>query len=858
MRIVVVSAHFPPNFVSGGTQQPQRLARGLRARGHDVWVYAGWLGEEHAAGTSWTEDDETGLPVRWIASTPWIGWDDRRNFDNDTVRADFAAFLHEVEPDVVHLHSLQSLGAGLVGAAKDHGARVVVTMHDFWWTCARQFLVDAGDVPCCPVVDAGECACSVDHAWLVDRNRWLSTQLERADVVLAPSSTAVDVLVANGLAVDRLEVDENGMPEALEPRPPSRATSPNGTVRFVYAGGSNELKGVHVLIDACRRIASVPGWQLTAYGAQDWVREHGVTVDGLPVDVRPPFPPEETSAALDAADVLVLPSLMRESHSVLTREALSRGLPVVCSDSLGPEEVVRDGYNGIVVPTGDRAALAAALERLARDRALLARLTAGAPSVRLRSIDDQVTGLEARFAAVPRAPTAASERAAPRVRRVLFIVGIEGAPLRYRARLPAEALALLGVESDVRWFTDPGLQELAATADAVVVYRVPATPWILDLLDRVRRRAVPILFDADDLIFDPLIATEIPALSILPAPDAALWLEGVHRYRTTMEECDAYIASTPLLARHAEHVVGLPVERFDNGVGLVMARRSDLEVRRPRRPGPLRVGYFSGTDTHDHDWNHIEPALLEALRAHPDVELWLGGHLPFTPGLNALGARVRRIPFRPWLELPRLLRDLDVNLSPLVPGSRFNESKSAIKWLEAALVGTPTVASPTEPLRDAIDDGVNGLLATTTDEWAESVTQLLDDELMRNRIGQRARRDALLRWSPHLQGRRYLELLERHASRVEANRPSRTSGWKPVVVDDGVHPRRVEPYVDTRRRWRRQLTQLETRARAVPARARSIIGRARTSLAADGFVSTLAKLPRVVARVMARWVRRHP
>ena len=41
MRIRVVTAHFPPNFTSGGTLAPQRLARAFACQGHDVWVYAG-------------------------------------------------------------------------------------------------------------------------------------------------------------------------------------------------------------------------------------------------------------------------------------------------------------------------------------------------------------------------------------------------------------------------------------------------------------------------------------------------------------------------------------------------------------------------------------------------------------------------------------------------------------------------------------------------------------------------------------------------------------------------------------------------------------------------------------------------
>src|SRR5512135_2685584 len=93
MRILHVSAHFPPNFVSGGTLVPQRLARGLRGRGHEVAVYAGRLDPARRPLDSWTETDETGLPVRWVVSTPWTGWGDRRNFDNPPVAAAFAAFL---------------------------------------------------------------------------------------------------------------------------------------------------------------------------------------------------------------------------------------------------------------------------------------------------------------------------------------------------------------------------------------------------------------------------------------------------------------------------------------------------------------------------------------------------------------------------------------------------------------------------------------------------------------------------------------------------------------------------------------------------------------------------------------------
>jgi glycosyltransferase involved in cell wall biosynthesis len=808
MRILTVSAHYPPNFVSGGTLQPQRLSQGLRARGHDVSVFAGWLGERPPLDT-WIDTDETGMDVRWVVSAPWIGWSDERNWHNPPVTEVFREHLDEVRPDLVHFHSLQSLGAGLVPVAHAAGAKVVVTMHDFWWLCARQFLVDTGLRPCSLVVDAGACACESGSVERDRRLRALRTLLAPADLVLAPSASAAEVLAANGVAPGRLEVDENGLPDldglVVGERRSTRAA--DDPIRFVYTGGPNPMKGAAHLVEAARKLAATPGWTLTAFGLGDYLDETGVDLAGLPVDVRQPFVPEDLAGILAAHDVFVLPSVMRETHSLATREALVAGLPVLCTDTLGPEEVVVHGSNGLIVPAGDAEALASSVARLASDRVLLDHLRTGAGEpIALRHLDDHVDGLAARFERLVAgdAPTADADArdgargsaiaAAPAVDSVLFVVGIEGAPLRYRARLPAEALALEGLHTEVRHYRDPELLALGGRADVVVFYRVPATIQILELITTLRATGTPCAFDVDDLIFDPDIRDEIPALRLLPPDEARLWLEGVNRYRTTLEACDAYIGSTTALVEHAERLTALPVHRFTNGVGQVLARRADRELRRPRRPGPPRIGYFSGTTTHDEDWFFVEPSVLDILDRYPDAELWLGGHLPESAALTDLGDRLVRIPFVPWLDLPGELRDLDVNLAPLAPGSAFNEAKSAIKWLEAALVETPTIATPTEPFREAIVHGESGLLAATPGEWIDALDHLLATPAERARIGARARRRALLTWSPELQGQRYRAILADIAG--AGPRPDRSGAtWSPVALDEPAMPVPLEPYL---------------------------------------------------------------
>ncbi len=881
MRILTVSAHYPPNFVSGGTLQPQRISQGLLALGHDVSVFAGWLGDRPPLET-WTDTDEVGLPVRWVVSTPWIGWGDDHNWHNPPVTEVFRAHLHELAPDVVHFHSLQSLGAGLVPAAAAAGAKVVVTMHDFWWLCARQFLVDTDMAPCSLVVQAGACACESGRVRRDQRLDALRTLLAPADLVLAPSRSATEVLAANGVAPGRLEVDENGLPAPDPDAAPTEgaATGPamrspgEATVRFVYTGGPNAMKGSAVLVEAARLLADQPGWHLSAYGLADHLTDTGADLGDLPVTVEPAFTPDQLDAILAAHDVFLLPSVMRETYSIATREALGAGLPVLTTDTLGPEEVIEHGRNGLVVPAGDAAALASAMRRLVRDPDELANLRAGALTpVPTRSIDDQVRGLEARFdtllareasgrAGAP-AGLAQSGTAAPAVRSVVFVCGIEGAPLRYRAHLPAEALGLLGIRAHVVHYRDPDLLGRCGQADVVVFYRVPATLQILELIDALHSAGIPCAFDVDDLIFDPDIRDEIPALRILPPDEARLWLEGVNRYRTTLEACDAYIGSTEALVDHAARVTGLPTHRFTNGVGRLLATCADEELARHRRPGPVRVGYFSGTTTHDEDWFHIEDAVLTALDRHPGAELWLGGHLPESAALHRLGPTLVRLPFVPWLELPGLLRDLDVNLAPLAPGSRFNEAKSAIKWLEAALVATPTVASPTGPFREAIIDGETGWLAADPDDWATRIDELLGDAAARSRVGALARRHALLTWSPELQGQRYADILATIVAAGPA--PRRTvSTWAPVALDEPALPITIEPYgpapagdaaappeVPTRGEDTEHLfpvTPREQRLLLTIRRLRALQYRTHTSIATDGVKTTAGKAGRKVAR----------
>jgi hypothetical protein len=137
---------------------------------------------------------------------------------------------------------------------------------------------------------------------------------------------------------------------------------------------------------------------------------------------------------------------------------------------------------------------------------------------------------------------------------------------------------------------------------------------------------------------------------------------------------------------------------------------------------------------------------------------------------GALQNRVHVFPFVPWRELPPQLAALDINLAPLVAGNPFNESKSEIKFMEAALVRVPTLASRMDAFADAIRPGQTGLLAGDAQEWQEALDFLVENSGARQAIGQAAYQDVLSRYTPRQRGLEMLALLSDMAA--EAGKPA--------------------------------------------------------------------------------------
>ncbi len=80
--------------------------------------------------------------------------------------------------------------------------------------------------------------------------------------------------------------------------------------------------------------------------------------------------------------------------------------------------------------------------------------------------------------------------------------------------------------------------------------------------------------------------------------------------------------------------------------------------------------------------------------------------------------------FRDFVNLQTLIGTTEINLVPLQDNA-FTNCKSDLKYFEAGIVGSVSIASPTQVLRRSIDDGVTGYLANTFD-WQDRIRRITD------------------------------------------------------------------------------------------------------------------------------------
>ncbi|MDQ3671717.1 MAG: glycosyltransferase family 4 protein [Actinomycetota bacterium] len=350
-----MSGIWPPD-VGGPASHAPELAEFLLGRGHSVEVVT----------TADAPPAEQSYEIRWVDRAAPAG----------VRHARVAAWIREraTHADVVYATSM--LGRAVLGSSLARRPVVVKLVADEAYERARRWGLFDGDLDAFQHFDGGLRIAALRQA----RDR----ALRRVAQLVCPSGYLAELAVGWGVPRERVTVLPNAAPELplLPDRDEARSQLAVEGPLLAFAGRITRQKALEVGLEA---LARVDGVSLAIAGDGPDLPDVRRAVAELGLDERVrflgPLARARVLTVFRAADASLLASSWENfPHTVV--EALAVGTPVVATAVGGVPELVRDGENGLLVPAGDRDALAAAIQRLVAEPGLRERLAAGAaPSV---------------------------------------------------------------------------------------------------------------------------------------------------------------------------------------------------------------------------------------------------------------------------------------------------------------------------------------------------------------------------------------------------------------------------------------------------------------------------------------------
>jgi len=476
MKILMPVHFFLPEHSAGTEVYTYNLARALIARGHEVEVFCSSK-ELSRRSYAMSERDVGGIKCHVMVNN----LDHERfseTFVNPRVESAFQRVQAGFKPDIVHVQHLMLLSLGLPQVARSGGARVVMTLNDFWLYCVRfgQLLLPNGHL--CDGPNLADCqACLQDFVfsqgkpekivikllqvtrelsgvdlaplvyWAQDRSSLLRKRkssttstsakagaeeslreelqhrirkvkqlVEQVDMFLSPSATVAERVTEWGIPRTKLRVSRYGIdttPFTGAPRP----ERPDAKITFGFIGTLAPHKGVHVLVEALRRLPR-ERCRLLVFGSDVHHADYGRTLrdlaEGFDVTFCGPMDRTQIGAAFAQIDCLVMPSLWLENSPVVIQEAFAAGVPVIASGQGGMAELIEDGRSGRLFPAGDVGALAAHMASVVQNPTTLRTWSVAMDPP--RTIEDDAAAMEALYQellAPPVKPTGKPGKSAP-------------------------------------------------------------------------------------------------------------------------------------------------------------------------------------------------------------------------------------------------------------------------------------------------------------------------------------------------------------------------------------------------------------------------------------------------------------
>lgn len=272
----------------------------------------------------------------------------------------------------------------------------------------------------------------------------------------------------------------------------------------------------------------------------------------------------------------------------------------------------------------------------------------------------------------------------------------------------------------------------------IVYVHLWATPLGPALYERLLRKfSKKIIYDIDDLIYKGSSSPNNKSVNFLKTSSKVDFL---------MKYADHVLVSTEKLLSYTQ--------QFTSKVSLIPATIDVNKYHRkaPLLQGPVVIGW-SGSHTTS-KYLHLLDKVLKKLAQEHDIRIMVMGDKDFA----IEGLHIELIEWSAENEVESLLQ-FDIGLHP-VPDEEWVYGKSGGKLVQYMAAGIPIVASAIGPNFKAVENGYNGFLVTSDEEWIAQLKLLITDEKLRRQMGTNAKDCAVKSYSVEANADKYLQALK--------------------------------------------------------------------------------------------------
>lgn len=374
MKILQVLHQFLPDHLGGVEIYARNLSNELVCSGENVWVFS-------APGhVLWDPIEKESVfdGLKTIHIINKAGHKKKfsaffKTFKNDSVLTFFDRVLAEFQPDIIHFHHTVYLSGEMVFLAKKRGIPIVLTVHDFWFLCHKLHLLTWHGDQCNGPQNGARCAMclgSENHGiqrWiecflylipLLYRTRYQIKVLKSADVIVIPALFIKKILGPYCAGrLNRVVHIPYGIPYTQSSFTPAKASN---TIKFGYLGSIKRHKGVHLLIDAFNSLEENKSTLHIHGNITSDKSNYQELIQQFPnkrIFFNGPYDNKNVGDILKDIDVLVVPSIWRETGPMVILEAFASKKPVIAPRLGGMAELVRDGENGFLFEPGNASSL---------------------------------------------------------------------------------------------------------------------------------------------------------------------------------------------------------------------------------------------------------------------------------------------------------------------------------------------------------------------------------------------------------------------------------------------------------------------------------------------------------------------